>query len=187
MSRSSLPLASIALLLSAAPLAAVEPEAAVNDARQFHVECRITDATSGKRQVRQCPKVTLFEHQKAAISDLVLRPFVIAVSPAGDGAPKPQIEVLPEGLTIDLCCHGSEAGSVTLDVTLEESKITKVRVAKLDDKTSVQQPQVEIVKRRQFLQAESGSPFTISLDGQPAGKSKRWADFVVIELGSSAK
>jgi hypothetical protein len=188
MSRSLLLVATAAATLMSASLASTaEPESKVNEARQFAIECRLVDATSGKQQAQLCPKVTVFEHQRAAFSNLVQRPFVVAVSPTADKAQKPHIEVLPEGVTIDLACHSNGQASVTLDVTIEQSKIGDVEVIKVDDQTSIQQPRMAIAKSRHFIAAKGGAPFAIPLDNQPLEKSKRWADFVIIELHGTEK
>ena len=186
MTRSSQLLLGVAVLLVASMARSAEPEASSADTRQFAIECRLIDASSGKQIVQVCPKVTLFEHQKASISDLVLRPFVIAASPAGDNARQPHIEVLPEGVTIDLACHANGPDSVTLDVTIETPKIVAVDEIKVDERTSVQQPRVEIAKSRHFALCKDGEPLTIALDGRKSGKSKRWAEFVVRELRQEA-
>ncbi len=178
----SLPLVCVAALLAVSEAPAAEPQTPVNYDRQFAIECRLIDASSGKQQVQTCPKVTLFEHQKASITDLVLRPFVIAASPVGDKASQPHIEALPEGLTIDLACHANGSGPVTLDVTIEQPKIVAVDEVKVDSNTSVQQPRVEIAKSRHFAVCKDGEPLTIALDGRKLGKSKRWAEFVVREV-----
>jgi hypothetical protein len=182
MSRYSVLIASYAALLLTFPLRAADPKVADVGTRQFAVECRIVDATSGKQQVQTCPKVTVFEHQRASMVDQVQRPFVIAASPAGDKACKPHIVVLPEGLAIDLACHANGPVSVTLDVTIEQPKIVDVDEVQVDAQTTVQQPQVVIAKSRHFAICKGGEPLTITLDGRKLGKSKRWAEFVVREI-----
>ena len=182
MTRSSLLLVCIAELLVASQARAAEPKDADIGTRQFAIECRLIDASSGKRQVQACPKVTVFEHQRASIVDMVQRPFVIAASPAGGNAQQPHIVVLPEGLAIDLACHANGSGSVTLDVTIEQPKIVDVDEVQVDAQTTVQQPRVEIAKSRHFAVCKSGEPLTIALDGRKPGKSKRWAEFVVREI-----
>ncbi|MEX2175577.1 MAG: hypothetical protein WD872_14535 [Pirellulaceae bacterium] len=177
--------ATLALLVVGTACQADEPAALV-EPRQFDVEFRIIDASSGKQQVQLCPKVTVFEHQRVSIVDQVQRPFVIAASPAGGNAQQPHIVVLPEGLAIDLACHANGTGSVTLDVTIEQPKIVDVDEVKVDAQTTVQQPRVEIAKSRHFAICKSGQPLTIALDGRKADKSKRWAEFVVREIHSES-
>lgn len=190
MSRLTLVVASVVSFLATCYLSrAAEPakatEVVVDKTRQFVVECRIIDTTCGKHQATVCPKVTIFEDKRATITDLVQRPFVIAVSDKG-GVYEPVIEVLPEGWTIEVCCHSNGNAKATLDVTLEHASIVKVDVEKLDGTTNIQRPQVALAKTRQFAAVRSGKPFTIPLDGKPLTESKRWADFVVIDLGRDA-
>lgn len=185
MTRPSLLLVCIAVLLAASLARAAEPQSPVNYDRQFAIECRLIDASSGKQEVQACPKLTVFEHQRVSIVDMVQRPFVIAVSPAGDNAQQPQIVVLPEGLAIDLACHANGASSVTLDVTIEQPKIVDVDEVQVDAQTTVQQPRVEIAKSRHFAICKSGEPLTLALDGRKLGKSKRWAEFVIREINDT--
>lgn len=158
------------------------PANASGDARQFCIECRVIDASGTKQAVTICPRVTVFEHNRATITDQVKRPFVVAVTPRGD-AFEPIIEVLPEGWTIDVACHASGGDRATLDITLERSQITKVDVEALDAKASVQRPQLALLKTRHFQTVRSGEPLTIPLDGKPLADSKLKADLVVIDLG----
>jgi hypothetical protein len=181
MTRSWLLLICVAVLLAASG-ARAEPQSPVNYDRRFAVECRLVDASSGKQQVQACPNVTVFEHQRVSIVDLVQRPFVVAVSPPDGNAQQPHIAMLPEGVTFELACHANNAGSVTLDVTIEQSKIVAVEVVQIDDQTNIQQPRVKIAKTRHFAVAKSGEPLTIALDERKPGKSKRWAEFVVREV-----
>ncbi len=186
MTRLSLLLVCVAVLLATSGARAAEPQSPVNYDRQFAIQCRLIDASSGKQQVQACPKVTVFEHQRASIVDLVQRPFVIAASPAGGKAQQPHIVVLPEGLAIDLACHANGASSVTLDVTIEQPKIVDVDEVQVDAQTTVQQPRVEIAKCRHFAICKSGEPLTIALDGRKFGTSKRWAEFVIREVRDEA-
>jgi hypothetical protein len=187
MSRSSLWLLCVAVLLFPGLAPADETENASLGTRQFAIECRLIDASSGKQQVQVCPNVTVFEHQRASLSELVLRPFVVAVSTGGDKTQQPHVTALPEGVTIDVACHANGPGSVTLDVTIEQPKIVAVEVVQIDERTNVQQPQVKIAKTRHFAVAKSGEPLTIALDERKPGKSKRWAEFVVRELPGETK
>lgn len=174
---------------SAAFVTADEPDAAIkhaDNARQFTIECRVIDESGAKRSVSLCPRVTVFEHQRATITDQVKRPFVVAVAPRGD-AFEPIIEVLPEGWTIEVACHACAGNKATLDVTLERSQITKVDVEALDAKTNVQRPQVALTKSRHFQTVRSGEPLTIPLDGKPLADSQLKVDLVVIDLGTGAK
>jgi hypothetical protein len=180
-------IASCATLLATFPLRAAEPKDADIGTRQFAIECRIVDATKGKQQIQACPKVTLFEHQPATISNLVHRPFVVAVKPAGNDAVEPIIAVLDEGWTIDLCCHANNHGKYTLDLTIAELRIEDVQVEEINDTITVQQPRMESTKRRHFVAAQDGQRFTIPLDDRPAGKSRRWAELVVAERRPDAE
>lgn len=163
-----------------------KPDVDAGDARQFTIECRLVDESGAKRSVSICPRVTVFEHQRATISDQVKRPFVVAVAPRGD-AHEPIIEVLPEGWTIEVACHACGGNKATLDVTLERSQITKVDVEAFDAKTNVQRPQVALTKSRHFQTVRSGEPLTIPLDGKPLADSQLRADLVVIDLGTGPK
>lgn len=178
----------LTMLLPALAASAADPLAkAETSAREFAIECRIVDASSGKKQFQACPKVTLFEHQPATISNLTSRPFVVAVKPTGNDAVEPIIEVLDEGWTIDVRCHANNHGKYTLDLTIAESQIADVVEAAINDATTVQQPRLEVTKRRHFVDAKDGERFTISLDGRPALKSRRWAELVVREHRISSK
>ncbi len=175
-------LASIGLLLPAFVVLAANPSAKPEaTGREFAIECRIVDATSGKQQIQTCPKVTLFEHQPATISNLTRRPFVVAVKPAASGAMEPIIEILDEGWTIDVRCHANNHAKYTLDLTIAESLIEDVQEAAINDTTTVQQPWLKVTKRRHFAAAKDGERFTVPLDDRPVGKSRRWAEVVVRE------
>jgi len=169
------------------PLLGAESSSRSHEKREFAIEIRLVDCTKGKEEAHSCPKVTLFEGQRATISDLVQRPFVVAASPASDNARQPCIEVVSEGLTIDMVCHANGGGSVTLDATVEQSKIEKVDVVKIDEATSVQQPHVEIAKSRHFVTTKTGERFTIPLDGRKAGESQRRAVIMIREIEVAAR
>jgi hypothetical protein len=158
-----------------------------DDVREFAIECRIVDATGRQEQIETCPKVTVFEHQAASIKNLTSRPFVVAVRDKGKEAAEPIIEVLDEGWTFDLCCHGNGRGKCTLDVTICELAIAGVEVAAVNAQTSVQQPRQDVTKRRHFVAAADGERLTIALDGKPAGKSRRYAELIVREQFNDGK
>jgi len=150
--------------------------------RQYTVECRIVDSSSGKPLSVAAPKVVVFEHKTATITDHVQRPFVVAASPTAEGGQEPAIAVLTEGWTIELTCHASGPGHVTLDLTIEESQVVGVDVREVDDEISIQSPRVKFTKLRKFVTKRPGESFTVALDGKSKATSKRRAEFVITEL-----
>lgn len=82
------------------------------------------------------PKVTLFNGQKAAISDQVKRPFVTGVDPQADGSMQPVVSIVDEGLSFLLTPRVESDGSVTLAFEVNASSIGKVSYANLPIKAS---------------------------------------------------
>lgn len=183
----SLALAVASMVAMVSPLALAESTDGTSAKREFAMEIRLLERVAGKEQVQSLPKVTLFEGQRATISDLVQRPFVVAVSPQSDASLRPCIEVVSEGLTLDLVCHANGPDSVTLDATAEQSKIVKVDAVQIDEDTSIQQPHVKIAKSRHFVTTNTGKVFTIPLDGRKAGSSQRRAVITIREVRSATR
>lgn len=186
-----MPRCALAFAFALLPLAvcfqtlAAEPEAAKRDEpRQFAIECRIVDRSSDEAKALACPKVTVFAHKRATISELIQRPFVVAVSDT-DGGKQPVIEVLSDGWTIDLACHASGPKHVTVDLTIEEMRIVDVEVRRVDGDTNIQVPQVDHSKLRRFVTRKPGESFIVALDGKPPAESNRYAEFVVNELAAA--
>jgi hypothetical protein len=80
-------------------------------------------------------------------------PFVTGVTPVTDrkteaNAQQPSITVIDEGLKIDLVIAARQRHGATVDVTVEETKITGVDVKSCSPNTTLQSPRVETRKRR---------------------------------------
>lgn len=175
---------SVALLsLANSPAISAEPaENVKTPPRKYVIECRIVDASSGSDQTISRPKIALVEHRKASFRVQVERPFVIAVSPAKDGAHEPIIELVREGRTFEFAYHASGSNHVTLDLAIEETQIVDVEVKKVDDEISIQVPKIEITRLRRFVTGRPGETLIVPLDGKSAADSKRRAEFVVAQL-----
>ncbi len=92
---------------------------------------QLTDAIQSdpRSNILHAPKVTLFNGQQAEIVDGVQRPFVVSMQPVGNGkAYQPNVQVVHEGLTIDLRAILNEDQT---NIELK-SNVTAVSIAQVD-------------------------------------------------------
>jgi hypothetical protein len=163
------------------PARSAEP-AAPEIHRPYEVKFCFLELRDDGKHVVGTPTVTVRNHRRASFYVGPERPFVVAVSPAGEGGLEPIVETVREGRRIDFACHTTVNGQVTLDLNIEETKVVEVIVKELDDKTSIQQPQVKINKVRRFVTGPVGDTLIVPLDDQPAARSKYWAEIVIEKL-----
>ena len=166
----------VSLLASSATTA--EPAANVKN-QPYEVKFRFLELGEDGERVVGSPTIAVREHRRASFRVQEDRPFVVAVSPAEGDALEPTVEIVSTGRQIELACHSSVKGQVTLDVTIEETIIGDVRVKELDKQTSIQEPQIEIHKVRKFVTGPIGETLIVALDGKSPEKSKKWAEIVV--------
>lgn len=108
----------------------------------------LVQAAQGDRRASmiQSPKVTMFNGQRATISDVAQSPFVVGVKPIEGGAVAPHISVVDQGLQLTLrAIQSADRGRVHLDGRLELSHIGEVRTAStvmFGDEITIQSPSV---------------------------------------------
>ena len=168
------------LLVASLSLAA-EPAAVKKSEHEFRVECRLVDTEAAGKPVCILSTAKVSEHEEATLHEPNQRPFVIAASPEGKVV-KPTIAVLPEGFSIRVKCHLSGSKHITLDTTIEQTRIEAVEENKLSETLTIQEPQVEVAKTRLFKTVHLGEPMEVELDGLPNHKLQ--LGFVVIQLNS---
>jgi len=74
------------------------------------------------------PKITLFNGQKANITDAMQRPFIIAVEELKNGGSKPQIEVAEAGTTLELEATVAPDDNVQLGFSVNISAIKRIEI-----------------------------------------------------------
>ncbi len=90
------------------------------------------------------PKVTLFNGQTAVIADLVQRPFVTAVEPQPDGTLRPVVEVLDNGVKIQLVPVVGDDETIELSFDVNVSQIGDVAAAALQYRSGEQRTNVKV-------------------------------------------
>jgi len=132
--------------------------------------------------------LTLFDGEKGSIDDTYQSPFVIGVRLPNpkEQVPQPYIVVLHEGLKIDLLITGFQPNGVTMDVTVEQSQITKVDTKQInaDKKTTVQIPSVDIQKKRIFDFVKFGEALVVPT-GEKLADDKISRIEIVVGLGEN--
>jgi len=128
-----------------------------------------------------CPALTLCDGARGSICDTSQSPFVTGVtrSTGPAYANQPHIVVLDEGLKIDLIVSGRQPHGASVDVTVEQSKITRVDTKPIDSDTWIQIPVVDIRKKRVFDFVEFGSPLVVALGEKHAGGTVPRLEIVV--------
>jgi hypothetical protein len=87
------------------------------------------------------PKVTLFDGQKASVTDQTQRPFVVALQRNGADL-EPQIEGIPEGTSIDVRAT-TKPGAIRMDLAIQLSQIANVKTRPAGPaNTAIQVPRV---------------------------------------------
>lgn len=140
-----------------------------------------------------CPALTVSDGEKGSISDTSQSPFVTGVTPLTDpNNPKafvqlqPHIVVLDEGMKIDLIVVGKQPDGASVDITVEQSKITKVDTKQISSSTTIQLPSVEIAKKRVFDFVRFGEPFVVPLGEKRADGTMPRLE-IVVAVGKNAQ
>ena len=125
------------------------------DTDKFVIEARIV----GAKTDLQAPKLLIDEGQSATLRDQKQRAFVTSVNTSKHGdktITQPMITVLTEGLSLDAKVRSADEDHVSLDLTIAESKITKVEEQQINDGVRVQSPSSECNATRIFLTVRLG-------------------------------
>ncbi|MEM8680968.1 MAG: hypothetical protein AAGF97_16610 [Planctomycetota bacterium] len=152
-----------------APLTAAEADAVQQDS--------LPDS-----QTLQAPKITVLPGQSAAIKDATQRPFVVSVKPIkGDSATamQPIIEVLEEGLTVNLKAELHGENQVMLNSEITSSEITDVETftfqpADVTDEVTVQMPERNLQTVRLAKVMDDGATLLIDPHFAKQSEEKRW-------------
>ncbi len=140
---------------------------------------RLVGYTSSPRvrervSVIQAPRVTVLDGQKCAINDLSQSPFVVSVQrirgPFAE-ALQPVIQVIDEGLKLQLQPQVSDNDSVQLDCELTWSRILDVDTFTFDlegdNGATIQIPDVEVTRLKAAARVPAGETLLIGgLDGR---------------------
>jgi hypothetical protein len=144
--------------------------------QQYSVLCRCVDVDNN---VVVGPRLTVFEGEERTAAVGSQSPFVIGISTEEDGAKRPQIAVIDQGITIELTAVGRQANGVTMNVVVEQSQITDVDVKRTGPDTFVQVPHVDIRKKRVIDFVKFGEILTISTGKKRADGAKPRVELVV--------
>ena len=146
--------------------------------------------SDSRTNVLQAPKVTLFNGQSSRIEDRVQRPFVVGVEPAAKGgktALKPRIEVISEGMTIDLRPVARKDGSIELDFGIELSHIRDVETAEFPtgpgkEPITVQVPELHTTLLNATAEMKAEQTLVLSVPKMGKGKKEQQAMCVLVKV-----
>ncbi|MDB5391312.1 MAG: hypothetical protein JWM11_6958 [Planctomycetaceae bacterium] len=140
------------------------------------IACAVIDATmlqaiidQGQSDARTsilfAPKVTVFNGQQATIEDSITRPFIVGHQPADKGM-SPVIRLLKEGWFLSLMPKKLDQDLVSLNMTLQQSKINRIETALLPavDKQpalTVQIPEQSVTKIQTLVELKPGQSLLI--------------------------
>ena len=110
----------------------------------YQVVCRWIDA---KGNVVIAPKQTLPDSKTGSFSSSSETPFVIGVDPVGCCL-MPHISMIDEGMKVDVTVAGKQSDGATVDIVLEQSKVTDVEKRETAPHIFIQEPHVSINKKR---------------------------------------
>jgi len=108
------------------------------------------------------PKLKLPENQKETVSSTTVRPFVVGATPEGR-ANRPHIVAVHDGLWVEISLVGRRSDGASVDITVEQSKIGRVETKKVGDDLTIQQPRVDIIKKRVLDFLKYGEVFSIPI------------------------
>jgi beta-lactamase regulating signal transducer with metallopeptidase domain len=114
------------------------------------------------------PKITVCNGQRAVVVSQVHRPFVTGLETGPDVATKPQLELIAEGETLELCAVSDPAShTVRLSCRILCSRITDVQTAGIADgangeSLTVQVPTVEQQRFSASAEVKSGETLLMS-------------------------
>ncbi|MGO9112804.1 MAG: hypothetical protein ACLP9L_26525 [Thermoguttaceae bacterium] len=123
--------------------------------------------------------MTCAEGEKVSIRDLSQTPFVTGITAVESGKADPHIVVLEEGTLVEVTVAGRQPGGATVDVTVEQSQIGKVKIKAIGPNTSVQIPDVDIHKKRAIDFVKFGEPMVIPLAAKVAGETMPRVELVI--------
>jgi hypothetical protein len=150
--------------------------------RIYRIECVVLErGEDGKDIVISRPTVATIPHQSAQVQIAQATPLVTGMEPAAEGKTKPTITVVTSGISMVMKLAPDQAGRATFDISVEQTAIESVDVAKLPDGTARQSARIGGQTTRVIGQIELGKKVTVGLDDKDATKSKRRAEFTVTE------
>jgi hypothetical protein len=169
---------------------------------RFEVECRLVElqkaATPDKegdsngrksghivthRITTVAPKVSLCSDQPAMIANECQRPFVTAFKTTSNGK-EPVITILKEGIRVDFSLESVDSRYVTLDATIQDSRIGEVEERIADEQGAVAQaPTVETKQIRFVGSMRLGEKREIPFNDD----SDRSVEFVIHRSGALAE
>lgn len=94
--------------------------------------------SDARSSMLMAPKVTVFNGQTASVAMQAQRPFVTDVQPDESGQFKPVIDIVKEGLKVELQPVVAANGSTALSLKLEVSEIASVALANLPHRNADQ-------------------------------------------------
>ena len=147
--------------------------------QQYNVTYRLRGGPYGPGEKGTSLSTVVSDGQQAGLYDLSQTPFVTGVVPVTDPRTKqvvdqPYIVVLEEGTRVKMIVSGQASGGVTVDLTVEQSKITEVREKEVAPRTVIQLPSMETYKKRVFDFVKFGHTLVVPLgDKGPKGTAAR--------------
>ena len=145
----------------------------------YVVECRlVTKSAEGKREVVMGPRLVVPEGQPGVVNEVRQTPVVASVRRTRSGE-EPRITILKEGTSIDFTVYAEGEGWVTLDATIETSKITDLKTKEAAGGRQRQCALVESRRVRVLELAPVGKQFAVPLAATADGEPRRTVEFVV--------
>jgi hypothetical protein len=145
----------------------------------YVVECRIVKKLpDGKKDVLIGPRVTIDDGRTAVVNNVTQTPIVASVAQKRGGE-EPRITVLKEGTTIELTVHSEGDGWVTLDASIETSKIADLKTKDAGEGRHRQCARVESRRVRVMELTAMGEEFAVPFVGHDGQDAHRTMEFVV--------
>ncbi len=174
-------------LIATSPAMCGEEDAVGSQPRsRYTVLCRWIDK---RDEYLAYPAVVLAEGEKGNISDTTQHPFVTALTrvtapDTKEFALQPQITVLDEGRKIDLIVSGRQPHGASIEVTVEQLKVTE-GTRQIDETTTIHAPCVNVMKKRVFDFLRFGEPLVVPLGEKRADGTMACLE-VVVRPGENA-
>ncbi len=142
--------------------------AAPQSGQQYNVTYRLRGGAYGPGEKGTSLSTVVSDGRQAGLYDLSQTPFVTGVVPVTDPRTKqvvdqPYIVVLEEGTRVKVIVSGQASSGVTVDLTVEQSKITEVREKEVAPGTVIQLPGMETYEKRVFDFVNFGDTLVIPL------------------------
>jgi hypothetical protein len=132
----------------------------------------------GEPEKLEAPKVVVREGQRAIVRDEWQSPIVTAVK-AENGAKNPVIQVLDQGITLNITAYGNHDGRITVDAAAELSHIGPVEA-----KNGRQTTEVKSQRTRKIDCVAPGEKLVVALDPPENSAARHWVEIVVTEANA---